>query len=216
MWTSAGADVAVLTGNAADEHSVKAAAVGREVIHLATHGFFLSSGCGSTLPGTRSVGGLTTASPTAARNIGAENPLVLAGVAFAGANRRGARTGDEDDGILTAEEVAGLNLQGTHWVVLSACDTGVGQITAGEGVVGLRRAFAIAGARTVIMSLWSVQDQATQEWMRALYVGRLQKHLDTADAMREASLSVLRDRRAHGQSTHPFYWAGFVAAGDWR
>jgi CHAT domain-containing protein len=74
----------------------------------------------------------------------------------------------------------------------------------------------VAGARTVIMSLWSVDDQATRQWMRALYQGRLQRHLDTADAMREASLDVLRDRRAKGQSTHPFFWAGFVAAGDWR
>jgi CHAT domain-containing protein/tetratricopeptide (TPR) repeat protein len=216
MWTATGAKVAVLTGNAADEHSVKAAAVGREVIHLATHGFFLSSGCAPKVPGTRSVGGLATASSTIARNVTAENPLVLAGLAFAGANRRGVGGGDQDDGILTAEEVAGLNLQGTRWVVLSACDTGVGQITSGEGVVGLRRAFEIAGARTVIMSLWSVQDEATQVWMRALYTGRLHDHLDTADAMREASVTVLRDRRAHGQSTHPFFWAGFVAAGDWR
>jgi len=89
-------------------------------------------------------------------------------------------------------------------------------VKAGEGVFGLRRAFQIAGARTVIMSLWSVDDDATRVWMRALYEGRLQKHLNTADAMQQASLSVLRARRARGESTHPFYWAGFVAAGDWR
>ena len=87
---------------------------------------------------------------------------MLAGLAFAGANRH-VRASGQEDGILTAEEVAGLNLQGTGWVVLSACDTGVGAITIGEGVVGLRRAFEIAGARTVIMSLWSVQDQAARE-----------------------------------------------------
>jgi CHAT domain-containing protein len=83
-------------------------------------------------------------------------------------------------------------------------------------VFGLRRAFQIAGVRTVIMSLWSVDDDATRVWMRALYEGRLQKHLSTADSMQQASLSVLRARRARGDSTHPFYWAGFVAAGDWR
>jgi len=66
------------------------------------------------------------------------------------------------------------------------------------------------------MSLWSVDDQATRRWMRALYEGRFQKALDTADAMREASLAVLRERRAKNQSTLPFYWAAFVAAGDWR
>ena len=69
--------------------------------------------------------------------------------------------------------MAGLNLQGTEWAVLSACDTGLGEIKAGEGVFGLRRAFQIAGARTVIMSLWSVEDQAARAWMRALYEGRL-------------------------------------------
>jgi CHAT domain-containing protein len=81
---------------------------------------------------------------------------------------------------------------------------------------GLRRAFQVAGARTVVMSLWQVEDRSARVWMRALYEGRLVQGLDTADAVREASLSVLRDRRARQQSTHPFYWAGFVAGGDWR
>ena len=81
---------------------------------------------------------------------------------------------------------------------------------------GLRRAFQVAGARTVVMSLWQVEDRSARVWMRALYEGRLVQGRDTADAVREASLSVLRDRRARQQSTHPFYWAGFVAAGDWR
>ncbi len=78
---------------------------------------------------------------------------------------------DQDDGILTAEEIARLNLQGIGWAVLSACDTGLGEIKAGEGVFGLRRAFQVAGARTVIMSLWSVEDRSAMQWMRALYRG---------------------------------------------
>ena len=109
-----------------------------------------------------------------------------------------------------------MNLSGVEWAVLSACDTGLGEIRAGEGVFGLRRAFQIAGAHTVIMSLWSVEDRCRHDWMRALYEGRLVRKLDTAAAVREASLTVLRQRRARGQSTHPFYWAGFVASGDWR
>jgi CHAT domain-containing protein len=121
-----------------------------------------------------------------------------------------------DDGILTAEEVAGLDLSGVELVVLSACDTGVGEIAAGEGVFGLRRAFQIAGARSVIMSLWSVDDLSTRAWMRALYEGRFDRDLPTADAVHEASLALLRDRRSKGLSTHPFYWAAFVAAGDWH
>jgi CHAT domain-containing protein len=109
-----------------------------------------------------------------------------------------------------------LNLEGVEWAVLSACDTGLGEVRVGEGVFGLRRAFQVAGVRTVIMSLWPVEDQSALDWMRALYRGRLQKHLGTAEAMRDASLTVLRARRASGRTTHPFYWGGFVAAGDWR
>ena len=186
------------------------------MLHLATHGFFLGSTCRPAIGGTRAVGGLAPRLPSQTNAGLADNPLLLSGLALAGANRRAAAAPGDDDGILTGEEVAALNLGGVEWAVLSACDTGLGEVKAGEGVFGLRRAFQIAGARTVIMSLWSVDDDATRVWMRALYEGRLQKHLNTADAMQQASLSVLRARRARGESTHPFYWAGFVAAGDWR
>jgi len=80
----------------------------------------------------------------------------------------------------------------------------------------MRRAFQIAGARTVIMSLWAVDDAATRSWMTELYRARLIKKLDTADAVRDASLYVLRERRAQARSTLPFYWAGFVASGYWN
>ena len=83
-------------------------------------------------------------------------------------------------------------------------------------MLGLRRAFQVAGVRTVIMSLWSVEDRTTRLWMEALYRARLAEHLDTANAVRAASVSLVRERRAKGQSTNPFYWAAFVAAGDWR
>lgn len=218
LWPEASVSgVTVLSGRAASETAVKNALSGRRVIHLATHGFFLGDDCLPAAGGTRAVGGLTTGTGrTSTRRRDADNPLLLSGLAFAGANRRVVMRADEDDGILTAEEVASLNLAGVEWAVLSACDTGLGEIKAGEGVFGLRRAFQIAGARTVIMSLWSVEDDSTREWMRALYRGRLQQRLDTAAAVREAGLTILRARRAKGQSTHPFYWAAFVAAGDWR
>ncbi|HEU4925697.1 MAG TPA: CHAT domain-containing tetratricopeptide repeat protein, partial [Vicinamibacterales bacterium] len=208
----------LLTGREASEAAVKQLAPGMRILHFATHGFFLNDDCMPMSADTRAVGGLTTSpqrSQPRRRGL-PENPLLLSGLAFAGANRRVAAGLHEDDGILTAEEAASLNLQGTEWAVLSACQTGLGEIKAGEGVLGLRRAFQIAGARTVIMSLWSVDDQATRAWMRALYEGRLNKHLNTADAVRNASLEVLQSRRARGQSTHPFYWAAFVAAGDWH
>jgi CHAT domain-containing protein/predicted negative regulator of RcsB-dependent stress response len=215
LWQAEGGSHAeVLTGAAATETALKRSLADRRVVHLATHGFFLSSGCAPGRSNSRGVGGLVSADAIAAAEL--ENPLLLSGLAMAGANRSGRRSVDQDDGILTAEEIAGLDLRDTEWAVLSACDTGLGEIRAGEGVFGLRRAFQIAGARTVIMSLWSVDDEATRVWMRALYNGRLARRLDTADAVREASLSVLRQRRAAHQSTHPFYWAAFVAAGDWR
>jgi CHAT domain-containing protein/tetratricopeptide (TPR) repeat protein len=206
----------LLVGHEASEQNLKKDASGYRVLHLATHGFFLRDACPPGRAGTRAVGGLVSAGQPSSNASPVENALLLSGLALAGANRREHASPNEDDGILTAAEVASLNLRGVEWAVLSACDTGLGEIRSGEGVLGLRRAFHIAGARTVIMSLWPVDDQATRVWMRELYEGRLKRHLDTADAMRDAGLAVLRSRRAAGQSTAPFYWAAFVAAGDWR
>jgi CHAT domain-containing protein/tetratricopeptide (TPR) repeat protein len=207
-------DVTVLTGSAASKSAFLSASSGRRIVHLATHGFFLGSDCNSSPGTTRSAGGLVPVRAQAP--LFQDSPLLLAGLAFAGANRHVASQSGRDDGILTAEEVAGLNLQGTEWVVLSACDTGLGEIRSGEGVFGLRRAFQIAGAHTIIMSLWSVEDQSTRNWMRALYEARFERHLSTADSVHEASVRMLNGRRTAGQSTHPFFWAAFVAAGDWK
>lgn len=208
-------EVTVLSGRTATKDAVMQAAPGHRVLHLATHGFFLGGDCAPTSStSTRGVGGLvlTPSQPTAL----ADNPLLAAGLAFAGANQRASVQAGQDAGVLTAEEVASLDLRGIEWAVLSACDTGLGQIRAGEGVFGLRRAFQIAGVRTIIMSLWSVEDQSTRNWMHALYTERFKEGASTADAVHNASLQVLRTRRAGGQSTHPFYWAAFVAAGDWH
>lgn len=206
LWSGANRETERLIGAAATERAFKTRAAGHRVLHLATHGFFIEGRCTSALD--------ASALPRSA-NVARENPLLLSGLVLAGANRRDAVAPDQEDGVLTAEEVAALNLSGVEWAVLSGCDTGVGEIRAGEGVFGLRRAFQLAGARTVIMSLWPVEDQSTQQWMAALYGNRL-RNLSTADAVRNASLSVLRDRRARGASTHPLYWAAFVATGDWR
>jgi len=232
LWTSsrggAGEPARTLVGTVASEASFKQLAPGRRVLHLATHGFYLGDECdGPVAQGTRAVGGLTSGSaPGTAKparparprrqSLAPENPLLLSGLALAGANRRTSAGADEDDGILTAEEVAGLDLTGLDWAVLSACDTGLGVVRVGEGVLGLRRAFQMAGARTVIMSVWSVEDRSTRQWMRALYQGRFERGLDTADAVHQAALSTLRARRSATGSGHPFFWAGFVAAGDWR
>ena len=214
LWKSDEA-VALLIGAAASEAAFKREAPGKRVIHLATHGFFLDGRCESTLSATRGVGGLATIEEKPRPSPTAESPLLLSGLALAGANHRGEAGPDEEDGILTAEEIAALDLTGLDWAVLSACDTGIGRIQAGEGVLGLRRAFRVAGARTLIMSLWPVDDDAAREWMLALYEARLTKQLSTAESVRSASLRLLEMGRARGND-HPFFWAGFVAAGDWR
>jgi CHAT domain-containing protein/tetratricopeptide (TPR) repeat protein len=204
-----GGDMLELTGRIATETAFKELAPGRRVLHLATHGFFLDGRCA-----TRSGRG---SAPGAVNVVTADDsPLLRAGLALAGANRRTAADADRDDGILTAEEVAGVNLAGVEWAVLSACNTGVGDWIAGEGVLGLRRAFEMAGAHTVIMSLWPVGDATTASWMARLYRQRFVARASTLEAVRAASLGVLRDARARGASTHPARWAGFIAAGDWR
>ena len=190
-----------LLGTAATETEFKHGASGRRVLHLATHGFFLGDNCSSD-------GGSDPVS--------AENPLLRAGLALAGANHRDTAGPEEDDGILTAEEIAALDLSSVEWAVLSACDTGVGEIKTGEGVFGFRRAFQTAGVKTLIMSLWPVEEESTRQWMTALYRNRFLRSLGTAESVREASLELLSERRANDLSTHPFFWAGFVAAGDWK
>jgi CHAT domain len=140
-------------------------APGKRVLHVATHGFSLEGSCQSAVQ----LGLDSRKRDDSLLPVTAENPLLLSGLAFAGANRRGSAKPDETDGILIAEEIAGINLEGVDWAVLSACDTGVGEIKVGEGVFGLRRAFQVAGAKTVIMSLWPVEDETTRQWMGTLY-----------------------------------------------
>jgi len=115
--------------------------------------------------------------------------------------------------VLLAEEILTLDLRITEWAVLSACDTGAGLVAAGEELFGLRRAFQIAGARTVIVSLWPVDDETTREWMGAVYRSRFGAGQSTAASVRAATMRILASRRNRGISTHPAYWGAFVAAG---
>ena len=201
-----------VTGAEASLEAFQEYAPGKRVLHLATHGFFLEGTCESAVQLSLDVN-KRDENPLPAT---AENPLLLSGLAFAGANRRASAKPEETDGILTAEEIAGINLEGVDWAVLSACDTGVGEIKVGEGVFGLRRAFQVAGAKTVIMSLWPVEDETTRQWMGSLYRAHFLNGKDTGESVRVASLQILRQRRAKHQSTHPFYWGAFIAAGDWH
>ena len=223
LWTSLHPSDAsaseLLLGSSATEQAFKQLSAGHRVLHIATHGFFFDRPCGPGPSGTRAVGGLATSTspgPRTRKRIATENPLLLSGLALAGANRRITSASDDEDGILTAEEVASLNLRGVEWAVLSACDTGLGTIAAGEGVIGLRRAFQIAGVKTVMMSLWPVGDRTASQWSELLYRARLSEGLDSATSAWLATRRLLESRRLRRQSTNPFYWAGFVAAGDWR
>jgi CHAT domain-containing protein/tetratricopeptide (TPR) repeat protein len=201
-----------VTGAEASAEAFEQYAPGKRVLHVATHGFFLEGSCESMVQR-----GLDASKrDESVLPATAENPLLLSGLAFAGANRRAAAKPDETDGILTAEEIAGINLEGVDWAVLSACDTGAGEIKVGEGVFGLRRAFQVAGAKTVIISLWPVDDEATRQWMGTLYREHFLSGKDTGESVRAASVQILRQRRAKHQSTHPFYWGAFIAAGDWH
>ena len=191
----AGGEAVTLSRDQATENAVRRLAAGRRIVHLATHGFFLRDRCRNGMP----------AAPAGA--------LLRSGLALAGASRLGEGVPGQEDGVLTAEEAAGLDLDGVEWAVLSACDTGMGDVEDGEGVFGLRRAFQVAGARVVIMSLWPVEDESAHLFMRGLYTARFASGQPTAEAVRNASLQVLRSRRARNESEHPFYWAAFVAAG---
>src|SRR5262249_40222103 len=159
------------------------------ILHIASHGFFLADEDSASAP------------------IIAKNPLLRSGLALAGANLP---DGARGDGILTALEAAGLDLWGTHLVTLSACDTGVGEVHDGEGVYGLRRAFMLAGAETLVMSLWPVGDATARDTMVAYYA-RLRTGVGRGDALRQAKLSLLK----RPAQRHPYYWAGFIQSGDW-
>jgi CHAT domain-containing protein/Tfp pilus assembly protein PilF len=137
-----------------------------------------------------------------------KDPLLRSGLALAGANH--GKSGD-DDGVLTALEAAYLDLLGTKLVVLSACDTGVGEVKNGEGVQGLRRALVLAGSESQVMSLWPVSDEATKDLMIPYYKA-LQQGEGRGEGLRQVQLRMLRGRK---DRRHPFYWAAFIQSGEW-
>jgi CHAT domain-containing protein len=191
----------VLVGSQATKAALKRAVAPR-VLHIATHGFFLQD------PQTPVMSGVSQlATRGTATNVESENPLLRSGLALAGANLPGA---SRDEGILTALEASGLNLWGTKLVVLSACDTGLGEVHNGEGVYGLRRAFVLAGAESLVMSLWPVSDYSTRSLM-ASYYRNLKQGLGRGAALRQVQLDMLR----HNPQLHPFYWANFIQTGEW-
>ena len=184
------------------EEAVKAVS-SPTVLHIATHGFFSED---VELEKDRSF------TMGMERTKAVENPLLRSGLLLAGADRAKSDTyvpqGNMDNGILTAYEVQNIRLSNTELVVLSACETGLGEVKNGEGVYGLQRAFRAAGAQTLIMSLWKVGDTATQLLMSSFYESWL-GGMSKRDAFKAAQESL----RKNPQYRHPYYWGGFVMIG---
>ncbi len=192
-------DARMLTGTQATKIALEQTDA-PQILHIATHGFFLED------PGSKP-SAKSSQPATGVKKVELENPLLRSGLALAGANSKQAGAGS---GILTALEASNLNLWGTKLVTLSACDTGIGDVKNGEGVYGLRRAFVLAGAETLVMSLWPVSDEMTREMMVSYYTG-LRKGLGRGEALRQTQLAMLKRK---GRA-HPFYWASFIQSGEW-
>jgi CHAT domain-containing protein/Tfp pilus assembly protein PilF len=165
--------------------------------HLATHGYFADQA-------VRSVLHLSEEDYQRGRHgervgVGARSPLVLSGLVLAGANVSAKDPEKEDGGILTAEAIAGLNLDGLELAVLSACETGLGEVAGGEGVFGLQRAFHIAGAQNVVASLWQVDDEATAALMGLFYHQLWAEKRPPLEALRQAQLALYRHPERIGE-----------------
>jgi CHAT domain-containing protein len=174
------------------------------VVHIATHGFFLSD---EELKAEAEARGTKA-------NVN-EDPMLRSGLFFAGANRVREGAAPEqgvDDGVLTAFEASQLNLEGTELVVLSACETGLGKQLNSDGVFGLRRGLEEAGADAVLMSMWSVPDKETQELM-ALFYAKWLGGMEKAEALRQAQLAERETVRQRYGKDLPYYWGAFVLVG---
>jgi CHAT domain-containing protein len=181
----AGGPPQIFTGDEATEMAVKAAQR-PETLVLSTHAFFLPAPPRSGI-----------------------NPLLRCGLAFAGANDPKRREQEDNDGVLTGMEVLGIDLRGTELVILSACQTGMGELANAEGVSGLRQAFHLAGAENVASTLWSIPDIETADLMQSFFARRAMGD-DNALALRNAQIDVIQNRRSKHTEAHPVYWAAFT------
>jgi len=176
-----------------------------KILHLATHGYFLND---EELKGSKETRGITIKLKEGFEirdeAINIENPMLRSGIVFSGVNA--SLKAGRDEGMVSAEKILGLNLKGTDLVVLSACETGVGDVKNGEGVFGLKRAFILSGAKTLVMSLWSVPSAETTELMTEFYT-LISEGRSKSDALRQAKLNMMKKK------SNPFYWGAFVMTG---
>ncbi|MBW4449171.1 MAG: tetratricopeptide repeat protein [Spirirestis rafaelensis WJT71-NPBG6] len=194
-------DTKIISGKQATEAVIKQLQT-PSILHLATHGFFVPDQQPDLIADY-----FNKQLPNA---LNLENPLLRSGLALAGINNRTKALSNSNDGVLTALEVAGLNLRGTQLVVLSACETGLGDVKVGDGLYGLRRALVIAGSQSQVLSLWIVSDEATKDLM-VKYYQNLKGSKGRHEALREAQMELLKTPGYE----HPYYWASFVPSGDW-
>lgn len=215
-----------LEGAEATEAAFRDQAGRHEWLHVITHGFFGPETIKSALETARAASpalgfGDLNSRP---RPVGV-HPGLLSGLAFAGANSPPEE--GKDDGILTALEVSALDLSQVDTVVLSACETGLGEVANGEGLLGLQRAFQVAGAKTVVASLWKVPDRATSALMQRFYENLWDKKMGKLAALQEAQIWMMRGKGNRGLALGddapdpnaplpPYFWAAFVLSGDWR
>ncbi|MFQ3576866.1 MAG: CHAT domain-containing protein, partial [Cytophagales bacterium] len=197
-----GYKVGLFTQNQADEKTLKSVS-NQGILHVATHGFFLKDEADDGIEDGLAMG----IDETKAK----ENPMLRSGLMLA--NCEAAIQGSDDksvkkanNGILTAFEASNLNLDKTAMVVMSACETGLGDVKSGEGVYGLQRAFQVAGADAILMSLWKVNDEATQKLM-SLFYKNLSTGLEKQKALRDAQKALLKTM------PHPYFWGAFVLLG---
>jgi CHAT domain-containing protein/Tfp pilus assembly protein PilF len=202
-------EASVLLRQEATEAALKRAR-GPRILHIATHGFFL----GSQDEQDTEAQSVPDIDPMRISDLRLNrwaahivNPLLRSGLALAGANH--GKEAD-DDGLLTALEVAGLDLWGSKLVALSACNTGLGEIRNGEGVQGLRRALVLAGSESQVISLWAVMDERAKDVMIPYYRA-LRRGEGRGEGLRQVQLRMLRNR----DRRHPFYWAAFIQSGEW-
>ncbi|MEW4488343.1 CHAT domain-containing tetratricopeptide repeat protein [Thalassoglobus sp. JC818] len=199
-------------GNDAVEELLKSTYAAR-ILHLATHGFYVP------LADKEEFGGGFQRSAAINSNLfrlrTTENPLLRSGIVLAGANRT-SQPGEEDrleDGWVTAQEIARMDFRNTELVVLSACESGLGDISSGQGVHGIRRAFLNAGAHSILTSLFKVPDIETRELMRAFYQHLLESP-NRRTALCRAQRQRIEERREEHGGAHPFFWASFILFGS--
>ncbi len=202
-------DTNIITGTKATESAIKQLKT-PSILHLATHGFFLPDK--EIQPVSPAINQFND-QLNQPQYVNLENPLLRSGLALAGFNSRQNKQSNNntEDGVLTALEVAGLNLRGTELVVLSACETGIGDVKTGDGVYGLRRALVIAGSQTQLLSLWKVADDGTKDLM-VEYYQKIKAGKGRHEALREVQLEFLK----HPTYNHPYFWASFIPSGNWK